>query len=79
LRAYIFCERIAMLPGVSMFSIRLGNVIAHEMGHLVLRTPGHFPSGIMRADSDVYSIHLQNFDKTQARTVQFTMAAATGR
>jgi predicted Zn-dependent protease len=78
-RAYIYCDRIATLPGSMLFSIRVGNIIAHEVGHLVLRTRSHSRLGIMRADSDVNGVHLQNFDETQARTIQFTMAAATGR
>ena len=27
----------------------LGRVVAHETGHYVLRSPGHAPSGLMRA------------------------------
>lgn len=27
----------------------LGRVLAHEIGHYVLRSPGHAPSGLMRA------------------------------
>jgi hypothetical protein len=73
-RAHIFCDRIATMPGASGFlPIRLGDVIAHEVGHLVLTTGGHSRSGIMRANVDVRAIQLQTFDKTQARTMRTTL------
>jgi hypothetical protein len=83
-RAYIFCDRIATMPGApAHFPIPLGDVIAHEVGHLVLRTNSHSPRGIMRANVDVHTIHLQSFDKTQARTIRTRLieltAGATGR
>ena len=83
-RAYIFCDRIATMPGAPVyFPIPLGDVIAHEVGHLVLRTTSHSRSGIMRANTDVHTIHLQSFDTTQARTIRATLteltAGATGR
>jgi hypothetical protein len=73
-RAYIFCDRIATMPGApTYFSIPLGDVIAHEVGHLVLRTNSHSRGGIMRANVDVHAMHLQSFDKTQARTIRATL------
>lgn len=82
--AYIFCDRIAAVPGdPTMFSISLGNVMAHEIGHLVLRANRHSPDGIMRANVDLHAIHLQGFDKTQARTIRTLLleltAGVTGR
>ena len=66
-RASIFCDRIATMPGApTYFPIPLGDVIAHEVGHLVLGTNSHSRSGIMRANANVRDIHLQSFDKTQA-------------
>jgi hypothetical protein len=73
-RAYVFCDRIATMPGApTYFSIPLGDVIAHEVGHLVLRTNSHSRGGIMRANVDVHAMHLQSFDKTQARTIRATL------
>ena len=41
-RAHIFCDRIATMPGApTSLAIALGDVIAHEVGHLVLRTNSH--------------------------------------
>ena len=63
-RAYIFCDRIAAMPGASTpFSIRLGDVVAHEVGHLVLPWKGHSRTGIMRAAYGRHAAHLQSFDK----------------
>jgi hypothetical protein len=83
-RAYIFCDRIATMPGApTYFPIPLGDVIAHEVGHLVLRSNNHSRSGIMRVNADVHAIHLQSFDKTQARSIRTMLmeptARATGR
>ena len=70
-RASIFCERIATMPGApTYFPIPLGDVIAHEVGHLVLGTNSHSPSGIMRAHTNVHTMHLQTFDDAQARTIR---------
>ena len=41
--------------------IPLGDVIAHEVGHLVLGTNSHSRSGIMRAYTDVHSPSLTEF------------------
>ena len=82
-RASMFCERIATMPGASRyFPIPLGDVIAHEVGHLLLGTNSHSLSGIMRANANVHAIHLQTFDKTQARTIRtvlMKLAGTTGR
>jgi hypothetical protein len=70
-RASIFCERIATMPGApTYFPIPLGDVIAHEVGHLVLGSNSHSRSGIMRAYANVHTIHLQAFDEAQARTIR---------
>ena len=89
-RAYIFCDRIAAVRGTptllsisTLFSISLGNVIAHEMGHLVLQENSHSQNGLMRAIVDLHAIHLQNFDQAQAGTIRTMLvepaAAATAR
>ena len=66
-RASIFCERIGTMPGApTYFPIPLGDVIAHEVGHLVLGSNSHSRSGIMRAHTNVHTIHLQTFDEVYA-------------
>jgi hypothetical protein len=58
-------------------------VIAHEVGHIVLRTNSHSRSGIMRANVDVHGMQLLSFDKTQAGTIRAMLmdvpALATAR
>ena len=77
-RAYIFCDRIAAVPGApTMFSISLGNVIAHEMGHLVLRANRHSPDGIMRANVDLHAMDLQGFNKSQASSIRTMLLELT--
>jgi hypothetical protein len=78
-RASIFCERIATMPGApTYFPIPLGDVIAHEVGHLVLGSNSHTPSGIMRAHANVHTIHLQTFDEAQARTIRTVLMKLAG-
>ena len=75
-RASIFCDRIATTPGApKYFPIPLGNVIAHEVGHLVLGANSHSRSGIMRANVDVRAFHIQRFDETQAHTIRLRVLA----
>ena len=70
-RASIFCDRIAEAPGAPKhFPTPLGDVIAHEVGHLVLGANTHSRSGIMRAYTNVHALHLQSFDKTQERIIR---------
>ena len=77
-RAYIFCDRIAAVPGApTLFPLALGNVIAHEMGHLVLRENSHSHNGLMRANADLHAIHLQNFDSSQASTIRTMLLEPT--
>jgi len=79
-RAYIFCERIATAPGApKYFPIPLGDVIAHEVGHLVLGANSHSGSGIMRAYTNVHALHLQSFDKTQERIIRAVLIEPTAR
>ena len=83
-RASIFCDRIATMPGApTYFANPLGDIIAHEVGHLLLGANSHTRSGIMRPNTDVRALPLQSFEKTQARTIRTTLmeltADATGR
>jgi hypothetical protein len=75
-RAYIFCDRIAALHRVpAAFSTALAHVVAHEVGHLLLRENGHSRSGIMRADVPGYTSHLQTFSSTEARAIRVALLA----
>jgi hypothetical protein len=77
-RASIFCDRIATMPGPpTYFANPLGDVIAHEVGHLVLGVNSHTRSGIMRPNTDVRALPLQSFDKTQARAIHTTLRGLT--
>jgi hypothetical protein len=82
-RASIFCERIATVPGApTYFPIPLSDVIAHEVGHLVLGSNSHSRGGIMRAHANVHTIHLQRFDEAQGRTIRtvlMKLASTTAR
>ena len=83
-RAYIFCDRIAPKSGrPRFFAIPLGDVIAHEVGHLLLRENRHSQTGIMRTAVDMHAVHVQSFDTTQANTIRKRLtertAGATGR
>jgi hypothetical protein len=70
-RAYIFCDRIAPKSGrPRFFALPLGDVIAHEVGHLLLRENSHSQTGIMRTSVDVDAVHVQSFDTTQANTIR---------
>jgi hypothetical protein len=47
----------------------LGDVMAHELGHLMLRPPGHSLDGIMRPNVPVRPRSLDTFTKSQAREI----------
>jgi hypothetical protein len=70
-RAYVFCDRVAALNERASASIPsiLGDVIAHELGHLLLPLPGHSPGGIMRPELNLKLRPAETFTKTQAREI----------
>ena len=79
-RAHVFCARIATIAGdPRYFAIPLGDVIAHEVGHLLLRTNGHSPTGIMRASVNVQDTHLKSFTKTQAMAIRNSLKEKDAR
>ncbi len=47
-------------------AIILGDVMAHELGHLLLPLPGHSPSGIMRRGVDLQLRAMETFTTSQA-------------
>ena len=70
-RAYIFCDKIAEMAGLpESFPTALADVIAHEVGHLVLQEGGHSRSGIMRASLHGRFVHVQSFNRTEERTIR---------
>ena len=50
--ATLFYDRVQQLAkqGISSVAQILGHAAAHEIGHLLLATMKHFPTGIMRAN-----------------------------
>ena len=67
-RASIFHDRIAR--AAKYFPICLGDVIAHEVGHLLLGTNSHSRGGIMRMNVTVDTILLRSFEKGQAEAIR---------
>jgi hypothetical protein len=70
-RAQVLYDRVADLNVGTLRTIPslLGDVIAHELGHLLLPPPGHSPTGIMRAELETRSWGLRTFTSLQAREV----------
>lgn len=66
-RAQVFYDRIEALKGSSnsILSV-LGDVMAHELGHLLLPLPGHSIDGIMRPNVMIRWEPPQTFSKSQA-------------
>lgn len=70
-RAYIFCDRIAEMSDLpETFPYPLADVIAHEVGHLALQEGAHSASGIMRASLHGRLMHVQSFNRTEARIIR---------
>ncbi len=76
-RAYIFYDRIAALRLVPPrdLAATLGDVIAHELGHLMLPPNSHSESGIMRAGLVLRPQWVDTFDKRQALLIRGLIAA----
>jgi hypothetical protein len=70
-RAYVFYDRVAALNVGTPRTIPslLGDVIAHELGHLLLPPPGHSWDGIMCPGLETKSWAVKTFTKPQAREV----------
>lgn len=64
-RAYIYYDRVVsvLVPPRDIASM-LGDVMAHELGHLLL-PPGHSSVGIMRPGINMWSRVLETFTKTE--------------
>jgi hypothetical protein len=70
-RAYIYYDRVLKLNPVPPRDIitTLGDVIAHELGHLMLPT-GHSNVGIMRPDINMTSRRLETFTDVEAAHIR---------
>lgn len=80
-RAYIFTERVFAMASKTDGNIgdALGNVIAHEMGHLLLPESGHSPTGIMRSGYEFRDLSARRFTAEQAATIRRELLAANRR
>lgn len=70
-RAYIYYDRIvAFRPAPPRdLPTTLGDVIAHELGHLIL-PPGHSPTGIMQPTITMTSRRVETFTRVEASEIQ---------
>ena len=76
-RAYVFYDRVVALNAQSPRPIPtiLGDVIAHELGHLVLPTGAHSRQGIMRPALDMKQLSIVTFTKVEARSIVAALRA----
>jgi hypothetical protein len=76
-RAYVFYDRIAAMRVISPLDLAstLGDVIAHELGRLMLPVASHSASGIMRPGLELRPGRVGTFDERQARLIRGVIAA----
>jgi len=70
-RAHVIYDRVEALTARTQLSAAslLGDVIAHELGHLMLRVPGHSASGIMRSGINLRVRAMETFTASQAKEI----------
>src|SRR4030095_8991182 len=70
-RAHVIYDRVEALTARSQRSAAslLGDVIAHELGHLMLPSPRHSARGIMRSGVEVHTRSLETFTDPQAKQI----------
>src|SRR5262245_54490098 len=78
--AFVLFDRVeaGALGHHAQISRVLGQVIAHELGHLLLPANSHSERGIMRAAWDLRSGLLEYFTPAQAETIQRRLASRRG-
>ena len=81
---YDVVQRVAQRTGLNAREL-LGRAVAHELGHLLLRVPGHGPSGLMRplwTDEELIQNRpgdwtFSNADRRQLQTVSRESESST--
>lgn len=75
-RAHVFYDRLSAVSTGTSQTIPglLGDVIAHEVGHLLLPPPGHSLSGIMRPELATKSWAMRTFTAMQKQEIQTRLA-----
>jgi hypothetical protein len=70
--AYALYDRIETSAGMHHLSVSrlLGEVIAHEVGHVLLAVGAHSDRGIMSAEWDLHSGMLEYFTSAQAEVIR---------
>ena len=74
--AYVFTDRIAYLAArrSQLTSSLLGDVIAHEVGHLLLPESGHTRDGVMRPNLETRQHAAARFTDAQAAALRERLA-----
>ncbi len=74
-RAYVYYERVVAmsLPPDRDVVTLLGDVIAHELGHLTLPPQSHAQTGIMRANFDLNSRLIETFTDREATSIRLRL------
>jgi len=67
----VIYDRVEALGARSPGSLAtlLGDVLAHELGHLMFPSPQHSAQGILRPGVDVHARALETFTDPQARQI----------
>jgi hypothetical protein len=78
--AYIFADRIGLtaLQYLATFHRGLGHVMAHEVGHLLLGSHSHAPTGLMAVSWRPLETHLETLTPDQAQVIRVRATATEG-
>ena len=70
-RAHVIYDRVEALAARTQLSAAslLGDVMAHELGHLMLRVPAHSARGIMRSGVNLRVHAMETFTPSQAQEI----------